>query len=398
MSVARRLAIATLAAAVVIPVSARAGTFTTLYTFTGGADGGYPQGQLINQNGALYGVTNAVNVNGSQFGNVFKFDPKTQSLTVLYDFKGGIDGNDPNDLIYHGGIFYGTTILGGANGEGTVFDLNARTGRETILYSFPNPGNGNTPFPGGLIYESGMLYGTTIALGNNLDGSVFAINPNTGVATTVFSFNGADGIDVNPYLVFNNGFLYGTTLTGGPNSCTLHNTPVGCGVVFGVNLSTGAESTIYSFTEGADGFAPYSNLIYDNGLLYGATLLGGDMSCHHDGCGALYSVSIQTGSEEVLTTNRVKGSQGEPANITDHGASIYEAFPGTGRDLGELVKFDLRSGHKTVLHKFTNGSDGSRPLAPLTYNGGVYYGTTFFGGNSGCDDKSGCGTIFEYVP
>jgi uncharacterized repeat protein (TIGR03803 family) len=391
MSIARLLAIA--AVTVAAPLAAKAGTFTTLYTFTGSTDGGGPRGQLVYRNGSLYGVTSA-GFNNDEYGNVFAVDIKTGKLTEIYEFTGGTNGSNPNDLISHGGMFYGTTFQGGNGcngGCGTVFSLNSKTGKQTVLYSFPDPGNGNQPFPGGLIYEGGMLYGVAPYSGNNGNGTIFAINPITGTETTLFNFNGTDGQTPNPSLVFTNGLLYGTTLQGGANSCTLHNNPVGCGVVFGIDPSTDAESIIYSFTEGADGFLPYSTLIYGKGLLYGATLVGGDMSCHHDGCGTLYSVSIQTGAEEVLTTNRVPGSKYNPAGIADHGASIYETFPGSGRSLGELVKFDVKSRHKTVLHKF-NGADGSLPVAPLTYHSGVYYGTTLEGG------QSNYGTVFKYVP
>jgi uncharacterized repeat protein (TIGR03803 family) len=400
MSVARRLAVSAIAAAV--PLAAHAGTFTTLYTFTGGADGGAPSAQLIYQNGALYGVTSPLSF--TKLGNVFTLDPKTGSLTVLYNFTGGTDGNYPTDLISHGAMFYGTTTAGGGTGChggcGTVFSLDAKTGKETVLYSFPDPGDGNYPEPGGLIYENGVLYGVATLGGSNIEGIVFAVNPSTGVETTLFTFDGTDGAGPNPSLVFNNGLLYGTANEGGPNSCLLHNFEVGCGVVFSVDPASGAESTLYAFTNGADGYGPISNLIYHKGLLYGGSEFGGKMSCGGDGCGTLFSIDPATGVENTLNANA--GKSQVINGLSDHSASIYETVSGyydyRSVKFGELVKFDLKSGHGAVLHKFTNGADGSHPNAAFTYNGGVYYGTTTEGGdNSGCGNL-GCGTIFQYTP
>jgi uncharacterized repeat protein (TIGR03803 family) len=399
MSIAKRLAVATLAAAA--PFAANAGTFTTLYTFTGGADYGQPSSQLVYRNGALYGVTPAFDINGQQLGNVFKVDLKTNSLTVEYNFKGGTDGSDPADLIYHGGMFYGTTSFGGitgcidGDGCGTVFALDATTGKETVLYSFPDPGNGFQPYPGGLIYESGVLYGVATNGGNNNNGIIFAVNPSTGVETTVYEFTGgADGREPNPSLVFNNGLLYGTAEHGGGNSCGINRG--GCGDVFNVDPATGAESTLYAFTDGADGFWPTSNLVYHNGLLYGGTTNGGDMSCGGKGCGTFFSINPSSGAEDVLTANTAHTQV--IASLADHGMSIYETLSGIKANYGALVKFDLGSGHKAVLHRFTNGTDGSRPEFPLTYNSGVYYGTSTWGAHSGCIGNLGCGTIFQYVP
>jgi uncharacterized repeat protein (TIGR03803 family) len=34
----------------------------------------------------------------------------------------------------------------------------------------------------------------------------------------------------------------------------------------------------------------------------------------------------------------------------------------------------------------------------LTYANGVFYGTTTYGGGSGCSDEQGCGTVFSLTP
>ncbi len=135
-------------------------------------------------------------------------------------------------------------------------------------------------------------------------------------------------------------------------------------------------------------------------MLYGGTELGGDMSCGKDGCGTLFSIDPTTALENVLNTNT--GPAQFIRGLSNQGAAIYETLSGIylGRSVnfGELVKFDPGSGHKTVLHKFTHGADGSYPFAPLTYNSGVYYGTTTEGGDNSSCGNLGCGPIFKYVP
>jgi uncharacterized repeat protein (TIGR03803 family) len=68
--------------------------FKTLYSFTGGNDGGIPQGPLLlDKKGNLYG---AAFTSGNGFGNgtVFKLDP-TGKFRLLFAFPGqGGNGNN----------------------------------------------------------------------------------------------------------------------------------------------------------------------------------------------------------------------------------------------------------------------------------------------------------------
>ncbi len=72
-------------------------------------------------------------------GTVFKITP-SGTLTTLYSFcsqSGCTDGLEPEAVLVQGtdGNFYGTTIFGGTNGEGTVFKITPG-GQLTTLYSF----------------------------------------------------------------------------------------------------------------------------------------------------------------------------------------------------------------------------------------------------------------------
>ncbi|HEY4843805.1 MAG TPA: choice-of-anchor tandem repeat GloVer-containing protein [Terriglobales bacterium] len=69
-------------------------------------------------------------------------------------------------MIRVAGNFYGTTIAGGAYGYGSVFRFNPGTGEVTVLYSFEE-GAGSPE--GSLIRDKKHnLYGTTVAGGITL--------------------------------------------------------------------------------------------------------------------------------------------------------------------------------------------------------------------------------------
>ena len=396
---------ATLAISVSIPLSAYAGTFTSLYRFSGKGDGGTPVGPLVYQDGVIYGITSDLN-DPPDKGSVFRFDIATLTLTVLYRFTGGTDGMLPTAMLYHKGTIYGTTWVGGGTGCGnpgcgTVFSVNSTTGAETILYRFPDPGNHESSLPRSLIYYKNALYGATANGGTYSQGSVFSINLKSGTETELYDFTaGPDGAEPGSNLLLMNGLLYGATQYGGSN-CGRGSG--GCGTVFTVHPTTGAFSTLHTFALDAGGYLPESNLVEHEGLIYGSTAYGGDLSCGKIGCGTVFSIDPHTGSYDVVET-LMTNHQLVPG-LTARGANLYESVqapPGRRNWMaaGQLAKFDLKSSKREVLHKFDggrNGTGGSEPLAPLVYAHGVFYGSTETGGGTGCNSY-GCGTLFQYVP
>ena len=121
------------------------GNETVLYSFTGGADGGYPLAGVIRDSaGNLYGTTNGGGASGA--GVVFKVDTSGNE-TVLYSFTGGADGGFPLWVVLardSAGNLYGTTAGGGASGAGVVFKVDT-SGNETVLYSFTGGADGGNP-------------------------------------------------------------------------------------------------------------------------------------------------------------------------------------------------------------------------------------------------------------
>ncbi len=125
------------------------------------------------------------------------------------------------------GDFYGTTLNGGANGAGTVFRLTrARFGhgqwRESVVWSFGSAGDGANPYAGLIRDKRGNLYGTTLNGGTNGAGTVFELTPSRHDRgqwneQVLWNFgSGSDGANPQAGLVMDSsGNLYGATQNGG---------------------------------------------------------------------------------------------------------------------------------------------------------------------------------------
>jgi uncharacterized repeat protein (TIGR03803 family) len=112
------------------------GKLTTLYSFCSQAnctDGLSPYAGLIQSaDGDFYGTSQWGGANGNG-GTIFKITP-AGTLTTLYSFcaqANCTDGENPLAGLVQttNGVLYGTTYLGGANGDGTVFSLSVGLGR-----------------------------------------------------------------------------------------------------------------------------------------------------------------------------------------------------------------------------------------------------------------------------
>jgi len=247
-----------------------------LANFAAFGAGGESNGPLLNVGGTLYGAAIIGGPNdcgGSGCGAIFKLGPNGTPILV-YAFRGGTDGAYPTGgLTDIGGALYGTTLFGGsagcgdARGCGTVFKVTP-DGTETVLYAFDGGQDGSTGaiYPGAAMIESGgIMYGTTEAGGAQGGGTVFRITP-SGVMKILYSFQGgADGADVNGGLVELGGAFYGTTAYGGVADA---------GTIFKITKS-GAESVLYAFKGCADGSQPVGSLLAVDGVLYGTTSAGG---------------------------------------------------------------------------------------------------------------------------
>jgi uncharacterized repeat protein (TIGR03803 family) len=301
-------------------------TETVIYSFRGGNDGFVPTGNLVfDAAGNLYGATYYGGGFGvcdqgiyANCGTIFKLSPpKTKggawTEKVLYSFKSGTDGANPNgSLVFDSkGALYGTTFFGGNQGCaqdagvgcGTVFKLSpekkGHAWKYEVLHRFNDgasrqaQGDGETPAAGVILDKNDAVYGTTeIGAGARGVGTVFRLTQPTEKGRPwketllyVFGYHSNDGA-IPQGLVFSvTGNLYGVTLLDGAH---------GDGTVFSLKPPTKhpkrwAFTTLYSFLLPPDGVFPTDYLIFDkNGNLFGVTQEGGSEQCQQGGCGTVF--------------------------------------------------------------------------------------------------------------
>lgn len=260
------------------------GALTTLYSFTGGPDGAWASGALVQgADGGFYGTTTAGGE--GDYGTVFRITAEGV-LTILHTFD-GTDGWSPAGGLAQGcdGSFYGLASRGGANGDGTVFRITP-AGAFSLLYSFTGGTDGYEPV-GALVRGSDCnFYGATkhgTLRGIELFGTVFKITPN-GALTTLHTFGDLalqDGWYPYAGVVQSvDGNLYGTTYTD----------PLGhYGTLFRVSPDGGTFATLAYFDGCNDGAQPQAALTEDAaGDLYGTTTAGGPCQA---GQGTLFRLS-----------------------------------------------------------------------------------------------------------
>ena len=347
-----------------------AGHETVLYSFTGGVDGGSPQNSLTSDSaGNLYGTT--YSGGAANMGVVYKLDTAGQE-TVLHSFRGGADGGTPEAGVIRdsAGNLYGTASIGGKGGVGTVYQLDA-SGQETVLYSFPGVADGAFPYAGAIGDSAGNLYGTTISGGAWTEGAVYRLDT-AGQQKLLHSFGGgADGRYPSAGVIRDSaGNLYGTTSQGGT---------AGWGVVYKLD-TTGQETVMHSFTNGADGGDPYAGVILDSaGNLFGTAASGGTANK-----GVVYK--LDTAGQETVLYSFTGGADGRYPTagvILDSAGNLYGTtyFGGTGSH-GVVYKLDPAD-HEAVLYSFTGGADGGGPYAGVIRDSaGNLYGTTYYGGTA----------------
>jgi uncharacterized repeat protein (TIGR03803 family) len=367
-------------------VVAPAQTFKTLTSFNG-TDGADPHSAMVQGfNGNYYGTTLTGGANSS--GTVFELSP-TGKLTTVYSFcakSGCTDGLEPYGGLVQAtnGNLYGTTFEGGTYDFGSVFEVTP-AGKLTTLYSFcPKSGcsDGDEPYSGLVQATNGNFYGTTSGGGTYSRGTVFEITP-AGTLTTLYSFCPQSGCqDGNlPYaglVQATNGNFYGTTYYGGAN---------GVGTVFEITPK-GKLTTLYSFCSQSacsDGANPYSALVQArNGNLYGTATNGGN-----NGSGTVFEV---TPGGKLTTVYRFCSKSGCADGYYPYGAVVQgtdgnfygtTTAGGTGKSGGTVFKV-TPAGKLTTLYSFcsqTNCPDGQVPYAGVMQaTTGIFYGSTFQGG------------------
>jgi hypothetical protein len=394
---------------------------TTLYEFNGKTNGGNPHSGLIaDAAGNLYGTTIDGGISCAIFktcGVVFELSPSTSGSwteTVLYSFAGGNDGAYPESALVFdaNGNLYGTTAAGGGStactgGCGTIFELspNGSGGwTEQVLFVDTNSPSDGQDFAGAplLLDSEGNLFGVQPYGGENGVGAIFELSPGTSgwTYTTLFSFTSTTGIyPVGGLIRDAAGNFYGATEEGGDVTGTWGCSIEGCGVVYSLTQSDSGWTYGQLFTfHGPGGSQPTSGLVFDAaGNLYGGTIYGGTAKCC--GYGVVFQLSPTSQGEWKETilhsfTNGTDGAQVGATLLIDSKGNLY----GTSESAAAFrISPAASGGWQFQVLVDMNPVPGSFVEAALVRDSkGNMYGTTAQGGSTLC--KDGCGTVYELLP
>lgn len=344
-------------------------TYHVLYSFsacnsTACVDGTTPLDRLIiDTSGNLYGTTVAggtASGTTTSGGTVFKFLTAHKIYRVLYSFcsLGGnkcTDGGSPSSPLAYAGqtsgtpydgksALFGTTDLGGANGEGVLYQLTRSNTAivQTVIHSFCSR--------------------TGCSDGDSPEGPI-AVN----TAGTVFG-----------------AAEFGGKLKGG--------------AIYRAVPATGRESVLYSFPPcGAppctDGSAPQGVLLQSN-TISGSTFSGGQK-----GSGVIYSFDVPSATEQVLYDFCAQPNCADGENPDEVLNPMAANLLGTAESGTGGVLFRLNTNKKTerILHTFCQQlpdcTDGEAPLGgAIADASGNMFGVTEVGGSGGG------GIVYELSP
>ena len=335
------------------------GATTTLHFFAT-TTGLYPQGLVLSSDGSLYGTTTGGGSGG--WGIVFR-TTTDGVFTDLHDFSPLQEGAYPNSpLIEDSGFFYGTTSFGGSFAGGTVFRVDAAGNFEKV-HDFFDQTEGTAPVAGLTKASDGNFYGTTLFGGANLQGIVYRMTPDFGVAR-IHSFTGSEGSAPRGLLVEGgNQKLYGTT-NGAP------------GTAFRIDFSGNLEP-LHTFDASTEGSSPYTGFLHANdGYFYGTLSQVGP-----SGFGSVIRMDASGNTNLVHAFDpSFDGYNPQGELIEDDSGNLlgtcYYAGPHGSGSIFQLAT----TGNISNLHGFKI-SDGQFPKGQLVRTpAGDLYGVTEMGG------------------
>ncbi len=388
-----------------------------LHTFGASSDGVYPSSVLVQtSDGSLWGTTEDGGTAGD--GTIYKYTADGK-YSVVHNFGDGSvrnDGAEPYDALTVGadGNLYGTTLDGGANSDGTVFQITP-AGAVTILHSFMGNtgGDGSGPIASLTLGHDGKLYGSTfygtdindqdnVTPNDPVDGTLFSINTDGSGYVVQYRFyqstTSTVGIVPRGILTPASGsstVLYGTTSEGGAGNQ---------GTVFaftpGATDGSGTLKVLHSFDDGTtpnDGFQPLDGrlTLAPSGNLIGLTFGGGE----YNG-GVMYMLATDGSSYSILHAfgNGTDGTQPDDGlTLGSDGAYYGIAETGGASDAYGVVFRAMLTGSSidySVVYNFTaaNGG-GAGPLGkPYEDSDGNLVGGTMYTG-----DESGDGVLYKLL-
>jgi uncharacterized repeat protein (TIGR03803 family) len=354
------------------------GSVTKIYNFTGGANGENPGSSLvIGNDNLLYGVTQKGGSNNT--GIVFSINPSNYSFSKKLSFNGSSLGSTPYGGLFKGSdeLIYGLTSAGGIYNSGVLYQYSNITNTLVKKHDFGYVGNGFNPAGDLVMTGRDTLYGLTTYGGTQSGGVIFELDINSNTFKKKFDLSNYYGVfPLNGFCLASNELLYATASEGGVSNK---------GTFFEYNKKT---NTIvrYPFSD-IDGAFPNSKVSESsNGKLYGMTNKGGDFNK-----GLLFEFDpLLKILKKVFSFDGPNNGSFPEGDFVERNGILYGlTTKGGSNDKGIIFSYDPVLNSFIKLYEFS-GSDGENPANSLTEKNGILYGVCQKGG---INDQ---GIIFKY--
>jgi len=390
------LALTLFSAAFINPSTAHAATYKSLHDFWANPSGANPYGGLVRvADGTLYGTT--MTGGGYGFGTIFSISVNG-GFRTLYSFKGGVEPAMPAVAMSAGpdGCLYGATNLGGANTNGTLFKFDPATTALTVLYSFSGLSYSGLSAP--VVAKDGSVFGSyssstfggtsftyrwsasgglktilgySTILCSGGDGYIYGCGHNV-----LFKMNSVGTMIKLRDLFVADGLLEPATLTLGPGA-----------TLWGA-CSLGGPSTygaVYKLSTNGQGFVIIHNNTADDPVTFGSSAVGPDSrfyafspaSKYGSGYGRYFSVGADGSLKIVL--NKTDGNNYSGPVFGPDGQFYAEMANSQATPSGSLFKVTA-GGAVTPIRTLETKDLTYASYTPVTFANGDLIGVGIRGG------------------
>jgi uncharacterized repeat protein (TIGR03803 family) len=343
--------------------SAPAG-YSKVYTMGGiPKDGSLPAVLTAAPDGTLYGGTNG---GGKyQMGILFKCAADGSGYTILHNFAGGhTDGMRPTSIfVGPDGAIYGSTLVQGESGNGTIFRCAADGSGYKTLHAFTGSDKDGAAPTIEAIEPDGTICGISGHPGQSI--YIFRMKPDGSEINVVFDANKAPGgLNKNPLGRFTDGgdgYYYGSA-----------------GRILFKIKKDGTGYLVLKKFDGAPTDADYAEaapILGSDGNLYGVDRDGGQarggtaFTLARDGSAYKLILDPDPGPDQLMPTTLAEGSDGKLYALVHAG----------------LARFNKDGSGYEVLYPMTNG--GGFPWTAFVHGGAFY---------CAADEGPNRGTIFRF--
>jgi hypothetical protein len=329
-------------------------------------------GLTVGPDGKFYGTFSPAGTN--LYGGVFRFDPLTTNTTILHYFAGGTNGDTGwSSLVFIGNTMYGSTLMGGGtNGESIVFRMNSDGSGYKPIFAFSQTNGVRTCSGPPVVLPDGTLAIATINGGNLPSGGFGVVDCIDTNGTWLWGIHlGHDnGLQTRNLCLGTNGLLYGATWMGGPTN--IPGALYGC--VYEIDPVIQTITNRYCFTTNVLatlGGSPNWIGVGPDGNFYVTTADG-----------MIVRLDPVTWTATLVKTLRNNGTYAtDPQNVIwGADGAMYVGLNSGGSDsLGTIYRVGPVYGTPTILHDM-GSSDNNHPWRMTFGSDGRLWGVNTAGG------------------